>query len=289
MNVYQIITDRIIKTLETGVIPWHKPWDSTRGMPRNFVTKKPYRGINVFLLSNHSFKSPYWMTFNQISGLGGSVKTGSKATPVIFWKLLKQNDELINPEGEDKDTKGGNSIPLLRYYNVFNIEQTNGISIPEEPIRTFNPIEECEKIVSAMPNRPEIQHSGNKAFYSPQKDFVNMPLQDSFYSREEYYSTIFHELTHSTGHKSRLSRPGVTNFHQFGDTNYSKEELVAEMGAAFLCAISGIENRTVDNSAAYISSWMKQLQNDHKLLIHAAAQAQRAVDFIVGNMNPAGS
>lgn len=284
MNVYQIITERIVKLLGAGVIPWKKPWDSTLGAPRNFATKKFYRGINVFLLSNHPFKSPYWMTFLQITGLGGSVKAGAKATPVIFWKLLKQGPTPIGVNADGDEQVGGDTIPLLRYYNVFNVEQTNGITVPEESTRIFNPIEECEKIVSAMPNRPTIQHNGNKAFYSPPKDFVNMPAQEAFNSPEEYYSTMFHELTHSTGHESRLSRPGVTDPQRFGETNYSKEELVAEMGAAFLCGTSGIENRTIGNSAAYISSWLKCLEDDNKLVVHAAAQAQRAADYILGQM-----
>jgi len=284
MNVYQIITERVVKLLEAGVIPWKKPWDSTLGAPRNFATKKLYRGINVFLLSNHSFKSPYWMTFLQIAGMGGSVKAGAKATPVIFWKLLKQGAAATSVNADGDEQVGGDTIPLLRYYNVFNVEQTNGITVPEEPTRIFNPIEECEQIVSAMPNRPTIQHNGNKAFYSPPKDFVNMPAQEAFNSPEEYYCALFHELTHSTGHESRLKRSGITDCHHFGETDYSKEELVAEIGAAFLCGTAGIENRTIDNSAAYIASWLKCLENDNKLVVHAAAQAQRATDFILGQL-----
>ncbi len=281
MNVYQIITDRVVKLLESGVIPWKKPWDSTLGAPRNFATKKFYRGINVFLLSNHPFKSPYWMTFLQIAGMGGSVKAGAKSTPVIFWKLLKQAAEPTSVNTYGDAQVGGDAIPLLRYYNVFNVEQTNGITVPEESPRIFNPIQECEQIVSAMPNRPTIQHNGNEAFYSPPKDFVNMPSQEAFNSPEKYYCALFHELTHSTGHESRLKRSGITDRHHFGETDYSKEELVAEMGAAFLCGTAGIENRTIGNSAAYISSWLKCLEDDNKLVVHAAAQAQRAADYIL--------
>lgn len=283
MTVYQIITERIVKLLAAGVIPWLKPWDTTQGPPRNFVTKKYYRGINVFLLSNQPFKSPYWMSFLQISGLGGSVKAGAKATPVIFWKLLNRGDAPLGLNADGDEQVGLNTIPLLRYYSVFNVEQTNGISVPEEEIRNFNPIQDCEQIISAMPNRPAIQHDGDKAYYHPKNDFVNMPAPESFIAPEDYYSAIYHELTHSTGHESRLSRPGIVDLQPLGAKSYSKEELVAEMGAAFLCATAGIENKTIDNSAAYIASWLKRLEDDNKLVVHAAAQAQRAADYILGH------
>ena len=174
-------------------------------------------------------------------------------------------------------------IPLLRYYTVFNLEQTTGIETPMEPHKqTFQPIERCEALVASMPQRPTLHHGEPRAYYRPLVDAINMPRPELFDSPEEYYSTLFHEMTHSTGHERRLNRPTLTDLCPFGSTNYSKEELVAEMGAAFLCGVCGIENRTVDNSAAYIASWLRVLKNDKQMVILAAAQAQRAADFIQG-------
>jgi antirestriction protein ArdC len=172
---------------------------------------------------------------------------------------------------------------MLRYYTVFNLEQTTGIETPMELHKqTFQPIERCEALVTSMPQRPTLHHGEPRAYYRPSVDAINMPRPELFDSPEEYYSTLFHELTHSTGHARRLNRPTLTDLCPFGSTNYSKEELVAEMGAAFLCGICGIENRTVDNSAAYIASWLRVLKHDKQMVILAAAQAQRAADFIQG-------
>lgn len=198
---------------------------------------------------------------------------GSKSTPVIFWKWL---------DSEDENNKQG-KIPLLRYYSVFNIEQTEGITAPEpqETNNPFDPITKAEEIIATMPLSPEIKHAGNRAYYSPSLDYIQLPIQHTFTSPEEYYCTAFHELTHATGHINRLGRKSVLEPSYFGSHEYSKEELVAEMGAAFLCGYSGIENNTIENSAAYIQGWLKALKNDRTLLIHAAAQAQKAADYIL--------
>jgi antirestriction protein ArdC len=272
-HVYEIITERIMGKLEQGIVPWHKPWE--QGIPRNLVTKKPYRGVNVFLTASAGFASSYWLTLKQANERDGSIRKGEKGTPVIFWKWLESA-----ADDEEHDTK---RIPLLRYYTVFNLEQTTGIETPMEPDRqAFQPIERCEALVTSMPQRPTLHHGEPRAFYRPLVDAINMPRPELFDSPEEYYSTLFHELTHSTGHERRLNRPTLTDLCPFGSTNYSKEELVAEMGAAFLCGVSGIENRTVDNSAAYIASWLRVLKNDKQMVILAAAQAQRAADFVQG-------
>ena len=286
VDVYSIITDRIISLLEAGTVPWQKPWTGIRNadgsavMPANFVSKKAYRGVNVFLLSAVRFTCPYWLTYRQASELGGNVKKGEKGFPVVFWKRL-----IV----EDKVTKERKVISMLRYYTVFNIEQCEGISwekpapIPAPETPSFNPIEECVRIVDAMPAKPDIRHLGNRACYSPFLDIVQMPVAESFEKPEAYYSTLFHELTHATGHKSRLDRKGIsTELAGFGSETYSKEELVAEMGASFLCGFAGIVNSTIDNSAAYIASWLRKLKDDRKLVVFAAAQAQRASDFILG-------
>ncbi len=274
MNVYEIITRRIIEKLEAGTAPWCKPWTGGE-MPRNLVTGKVYRGINLFLLNMMTYISPYWLTFNQCREKGGHIKAGAKSTPIVFWtKAKKENDE-----------DGEKSIPVLRYYNVFNAEQCEGLKIEktEAEERFFNPLEVCQMVINSMPNSPEIRHIDQRAYYVPAMDYVNMPKPETFRSAEEYCSTLFHEFTHSTGHASRLNRKGITVHNGFGSADYGKEELVAEMGAAFLCGCTGIENRVIDNSAAYVAGWLKAIKEDKKIVITAAAAAQKAADYILNN------
>jgi antirestriction protein ArdC len=274
-SVAEIITDIIIKKLEEGVCPWRKPWNGTANAPRNLVTGKAYRGINAFLLACTGFSSPYFLTFKQVSDKGGLVNKGASSFPVVFWS---------NVTVEDHETGDEKNIPFMRYYRVFSVEQTN-LPIPpitENPL-DFNPIEEAEKIIASMPNCPEIRYGQAKAFYSPSLDYVNMPKRELFESSEGFYSTLFHEISHSSGHKSRLARKGVTESSYFGSHEYSKEELIAEMSAAFLCGEIGIAPATLDNSAAYIHSWLKALKSkDNKnMVITAASAAQKAYDFIL--------
>ena len=274
-DVYQIVTDRIMALLESGTVPWRKPWKGGEP-PQNLISRKPYRGINIFILNATRFGSPYWLSFRQVQGIGAMVRKGEKAFPVVFWKMLDRNSE------ESVDAKK-EKIPLLRYYNVFNVDQCDKVSpslLPKPVTSKFEPIDQCEKLVAEMPKRPKIVHGGGRAMYSPAEDTVTMPQAASFDSPEFYYSTLFHELTHSTGHTSRLGRPGITEPIRFGSDPYSREELVAEMGAAFLCGHCRIENRTIQESAAYIQGWLDCLRNDHKLMVHAATQAQKAGDFI---------
>ncbi|NVN91927.1 MAG: DUF1738 domain-containing protein [Desulfuromonadales bacterium] len=283
VNVYEMINNRIMELLEQGTVPWRKPWSAQSNFPRNIVSKKEYRGVNVFLLACQQYSSPYWLTFKQCQDKGGHVIKGSKSTPVIFWKWLdnKSADIILN------DTSTTGKIPLLRYYSVFNIEQTEGIPAPapEETHNIFDPITRAEEIIANMPLRPDIQYGGNRACYSPTLDYIKLPHQHTFLSPEEYYSTLFHELSHATGHSNRLARKSILEPSYFGSHEYSKEELVAEMGAAFLCGHCGIESITINNSAAYIAGWLKALKNDKTLLIHAAAQAQKASDYIL-NIQP---
>lgn len=281
-SVEEVITNKIIDLLEKGTVPWRKPWAGGE-MPKNLVNKKEYRGINTFILSAMGFRSPYWLSFKQTKVLGGSVKKGEHGTPVIFWKWLTV---------EDKDRPGHTKeIPLLRYYTVFNVDQIEDLSPAKIPALSneFNEnekLERCEYLLFNMPNKPEIRHKEQRAYYSPLADFVNMPNIESFVGSAEYYSTLFHELIHSTGHEKRLNRKGVSGsdgeWSAFGSTPYAKEELVAEMGAAFLCGYCQIENNTVDNSAAYIASWLQKLRNDKKMVVYAAASAQKAADYIRG-------
>jgi len=271
----EIITDAIISKLESGVVPWRKPWNGSVNAPKNLVSGKAYRGINAFLLSCTGFASPYFLTFKQVQDKKGLVNKGAISFPVVFWS---------NVTVEDRESGDEKNIPFMRYYRVFNVEQTN-LPIPpimENPLE-FNPIEEAEKIVAAMPSCPEIRYGQAKAFYSPSLDYVNMPKHELFESPEGFYSTLFHEISHSTGHASRVGRKGVTESNYFGSHEYSKEELIAEMSAAFLCGEIGIIPATLDNSAAYIKSWLRALKSkDNKnMVITAASAAQKAVDFIL--------
>ena len=277
MNVYDVINSRIMELLEQGTIPWKKPWNAQSNYPKNLVSGKRYQGVNVFMLACSDFSSPYWMTFKQCQDKGGHVIKGSKSTPVIFWKWLDRSTE---PTEGENSTNG--KIPMLRLYSVFNIEQTTITPPPaEETHNTFDPITKAEEIIANMPLKPDIRYGGGRAYYSPTLDYVQLSHQHTFDTIEHYYNTLFHELAHATGHANRLGRKGVTETSYFGSHEYSKEELVAEMGAAFLCGHAGIENNTLENSAAYIGGWLKALKNDKTLLVHAAAQAQKASDFIL--------
>ena len=277
-QVYQIVTDRVVALLERGVVPWRRPWVGADVHPQNLVSRRPYRGINPFLLGCTGFASPFWLTFRQGKALGGSVRKGEKATPVIFWKRWRT--ERTDSETGDREAV---EIPILRYFNVFNVEQCDGIDAPPLPkAHDFQPIKRCESVAEGMPNRPSIEHREARASYKPSTDTVNMPRPSMFIGPEPYYATLYHELTHSTGHSSRLNRPGATEAVSFGSADYSREELIAEMGAAFICGHCGIESATIENSASYIAGWLRRLRGDHRLVVTAAAQAQKAADYILG-------
>jgi antirestriction protein ArdC len=288
MDVYQVITNRIIEKLEAGTVPWHKPWRNI-GAPRNLVSRKTYRGINVWLLAVQAYTSPHWATIRQINELGGQVRRGEKATPVVFWRIYVDGVEVKGDEPEAQEAEGqANRRFVLRYYSVFNTEQcelpasvTEKLALPEQ--RQLHPIDACEKLLAEMPNPPEIVHAGDKAFYSATTDRVTMPPRSMFESAEEYWCTLWHEAGgHATGHPKRLNRKSIKEAAPFGSAIYSVEECIAEMTAAYLCGITGIENRTIDNSAAYIAGWLrKKLRDDRMLIIHAAVQAQRACDNVL--------
>ena len=279
MDIYQIVTDQVIEALEEGIIPWKKTWNSIGGSHMNLASKTGYRGMNPFLLEMVRRKNGYthtkWGTFKQISAKGGKVNKGEKGTLVIFWKIIKKEDVV---DGE----KQKSVFPILRYYKVWNIEQTD-LPLPElkEVELTLNEkIKNCEKIIEDYEDMPEVLY-GDPA-YSPSLDKLYMPKIGEFESSEEYYAAIFHEMVHSTKHKTRLNRDENSGISFFGSEDYSKEELVAEMGACFLANKTGIENEVQSNQVAYIKGWLKKLKNDKKLLISASGQSQRAVDYIEG-------
>ncbi len=273
MNVYEIVTARILETLAQGAAPWRKSWAVER--PKNLLSGREYKGVNVFLLSAAPYEGPWWLTFKQARDLGGTVKRGERGCPVVFWKV------------NEKETDKGETEKrfVLRYFTVFNVEQCEGIEAPEHcAYRLIDPIEECEGIVAGYANPPRIEHGGGAAFYVPSQDRVQIPGRKLFSSEPEYYSTLFHEIIHSTGHVSRLARKGVVDPSRFASHDYSFEELVAECGAAFLCAEGGISPSTIENSAAYLASWIKKLKSEPRWIVEAAAQASKAADLVLGRL-----
>lgn len=269
LNVYEMVTNKIIEKLEQGVIPWRRPFQSAWAV--NWKTQRPYRGINAILLEPGEYA-----TFKQIQEAGGRVKKGEKGHLVVFWKWIEIEDE---ETGEKKE------IPFLRYYKVFEINtQCEGLK-SKRKVKEYhhNPIEEAEKIKNNY-RGPLYTELPGKAYYRPSDDVINVPRKEEFESIHEYYSTLFHEMVHSTGHPSRLNRKGIAEISPFGSETYSKEELVAELGASFLCNETGILPKTLDNSAAYIQSWLRVLKNDKTLVVKASQQAQKAVDFILGKI-----
>lgn len=270
-SVYEIITSQILAELERGEVPWRRPWGTLP--PANLITKRPYRGINLFLLGLQGYGSQFWLTFNQAKQLGGNVRRGEHGTKIVFWKFDSYETEV---DGEVEERK----YAFLRYYVVFNLEQTEGLKALLDLPPAFA-IESAESIIRGMPNPPAFEQDF-RAAYIPSRDTVAMPSRTAFDSQEEYYSTLFHELTHATGHAKRLAREGFDTPQQFGSESYSREELIAEMGAAMLCGVSGIAQNTLANSAAYLKSWIARLKADSKLVITAASAAQKAADYIRG-------
>jgi len=294
-SMYQVVTDRIIESLKKGIVPWQKPWQAPTcaggSFPRNFCTGKPYRGVNILLLWSVPYSAPFWLTFKQAQQLGGTVRKGEKGTQIVFYKQLNDKAKEGEEQSEESsDEKGGRSPFVLTYYTVFNVEQCDGLTMPEMlPAAEPNDLEidkTSEALVQAWEGRPQLELTSpmeRRACYRPATDSVHMPARFRFVDASLYYSTLFHELVHSTGHESRLNR---TFGASFGDELYSKEELVAETGAAFLCAIAGIttENST-SNTTAYIQNWIERLEGDNRLVLQAAAAAQKAVDMITDRNN----
>jgi len=271
MDIYAEITNRMIKEMENGIIPWRKPWMAA-GAAISHTTGKPYSLLNQMLLG----RAGEYLTFKQVQAEGGFVRKGEKAHMVVFWKWL---------EKEDEETGETTQIPFLKYYNVFHIDQCEGISAKHMQMNTkpASPDETAEKIIAEYVNREgvTIEHrEGDAAFYQPASDRIVLPLLKQFAETAEYYSTAFHEMVHSTGHMKRLARLDGTA--HFGGEDYSKEELTAEIGSAALVNHAGLEtSSSFHNSAAYVQNWLTALKNDKRFIVSAAGRAEKAVNYIL--------
>lgn len=275
-SVYEIITERITEQLENGVIPWQKPWTGTHSGAYNRISNKPYSLLNQMILKHGG----EYATFKQWSDLGGKIRKGEKSEVVTFWKIQPYEEENENGEKVIKQ------IPLLRYYNVFHISQVDGVE-PKEQLKISNlePIEEAEKIKTDYMNREHLkifEKVTNDAFYLPIQDYIQVPCKEQYQDIEEFYSTLFHEMIHSTGHKSRLNRSDMQGIVRYGSEKYSKEELTAELGSAMIINILGIETeKSFKNSSGYIQDWLQVLKNDNKFIVSASSRAEKAVKYIL--------
>ena len=275
-NIYEEITNRIIKQLESGNIPWHKPWHGVTSGAYNRISKKPYSLLNQMILEHDG----EYATYKQWSEIGGKVRKGEKSEIVVFWKIIQVEEQ--NKDG--KTVK--KSIPLLKYINVFHVSQVDGVEPKTSKPIEHNPIEEAEEIKRNYAKRENISIKEivtDRAFYSPMMDYIEVPCKEQYKDIMEFYSTLFHEMVHSTGHRDRLGRlDSSIKFAGFGSEEYSKEELIAEIGSAFLMNHIGIETaKTFKNSTAYIQSWLKVLKNDNKFIVSASSKAEKAMNYIL--------
>ncbi|MDN7023608.1 DUF1738 domain-containing protein [Methanoculleus sp. FWC-SCC1] len=272
VSVYEVVRDRIISSLAAGTVPWRQTWQSMS--PMNLATGRPYRGINRILLSGHL----WWGTYNQIKHLGGHVRKGEKASGIVVFWSFDETRRTVSENGDEVAVIMQRERPLVRYYKVFNLAQCDGIAV--EDVGEVQPIASCEEVIAR--NAPRMV-AGEPA-YLPKSDAIAMPGIDRFVSAEAYYAAFFHELAHWTGHASRLDRPGITGPIRFGSEQYSREELTAEMGAAFLCAMTGTDLPVLENQAAYIAGWLRHIRDGSAAdVIRAAADAQKAADFLTGS------
>lgn len=275
-NVYEMVTNRIIEQLEKEVIPWQRPWQGSNKGAYNRISNKPYSLLNQMTLQH----TGEYATFKQWTDLGGHIRKGEKAEQIVFWKLQPIEEE--NEDGE----KVIRQIPILKYFNVFHISQVDGVEPKEKlEMNEHESIEEAEKIKVDYMNREHLQIRetiSDKAFYLPTADYIQVPCKEQYQNIEEFYSTLFHEIVHSTGHKSRLDRKDIKDCLYKGDENYSKEELTAELGSAFLINMLDIETeKSFKNSSAYIQSWLRVLKNDTHFIVSASSRAEKAVKYIL--------
>lgn len=286
--IFEKVTSQIISLLEKGIVPWRRPWTVNGAAPKNALSKKPYNGTNRFVLMvsalEAGYSSPYWGTYKQVQELGGTIRKGEHGTPIIFAKPVDRKDQ---ETGEIKTDKNGDPVRcwIWRYSTVFNIEQTT-VPAPEDPSAPAVPVpvpEDARAAALAYLAREKIEFSegGDRASYRPITDSITVPAASQYTNGAEYLSTIYHEIVHSTGIETRLNRYQSTDPIRFGNEVYAKEELVAEIGAAFCCAAYGIDQSTIENSTAYIGGWLKALKNDRQMVITAASAAEKACKFII--------
>ena len=294
VNVYQMVTDRVIEQLEKGFIPWQKPWSGAGlldGGAVNYVTRKPYSFLNQMLLG----KEGEWLTFKQVKSLGGYVKKGAKAGMVVFFTTMTAyKKKEVDEEGNEIEVEitHSHSVPVLKYYHVFHIEDCEGIESKikvSEPADNLQPIDRAEKVINGYLTREKNLKFQNdkptdRAYYSPALDLVSVPMLSQYQIVEEYYSTTFHELVHSTMPEYRCNRKGDEyKIAAFGGEDYSKEELVAELGSAMLCNAIGIDNeKAFNNSVSYIQGWLSKLKNNNNFIVWASARAEKAAKYIMG-------
>jgi antirestriction protein ArdC len=285
-DTYQEVTNAVIKALEEGTVAWKCTWD--QGLPKNFVTNNNYRGWNSIwlncLTNIRNYKTPCYLTFKQAQELGGTIKKGERGTQITYWASIKGKPAEAEHESTEEVTSKQYQELVPKMYTVFNIDQTEGIEFSEyevQPKTELEKITACEEIIESMPNSPQIYYKGNRAYYRRSNDTIVIPQLQKFNTAAAFYSTLFHELAHSTGHESRLNRKELTESDGFGNPLYAKEELTTEMTASFFNAITGLQATTFDNSAAYIENWLSALRNDKTLIIRAGGQAQKAAEFIL--------
>jgi antirestriction protein ArdC len=287
-NVYTRVTERVIKMLESGVVPWWKTWKPS-GQARNFVSGNVYRGINSVVLNALDYEVPYYLTYLQVKSLGGKLVNGAESYPVVYYQVTGEAG--ANQQGDTQDEVAGQDEAgqrrwFLRYHNVFNIADTTGIpyEASEHNQTRHASIQSCELILNGMKHPPSLSHQkGAQPSYSNFNDTVYMPPAREFELMEHYYSTLFHELVHSTGHRSRLNRFNGKSGVKGTTEEYAMEELVAELGACMLCTMCNVNREEVmQNTAAYLEGWLAILKQDHKFLFKASAFASRAVEHIVG-------
>ncbi len=279
LDIAQQITDGIISQLEQGAAPWVKPWRSLRsqpgaGMPYNPASGTQYRGANYFWLGMQPFVMPWFVTYKQAQALGGNVKPGQKGTPVVYWNVHRK--EATGDNGE----KVTSAYAFIKHYWVFNVEQCEGLTlpaIPEPEPAAFDQEPAVMSLVDRLGLAGGLTHAGDSAFFVPSRDSITMPPMAAFKDAASYHATLLHESIHATGHKSRLDRLTPS---RYGSSEYAYEELVAELGAAMLCAHLGIDGDL--RHAGYIESWLKALRNDKKFILSAAGKAQAAMDWLTG-------
>lgn len=293
VNVYQMVTDRITEELEKGIIPWHKPWSGAGladGGAINYVSRKPYSMLNQMLLGREG----EYLTFKQIKDLKGNVKKGAKSSMVVFFTMItygKKKTQDENGNEVEVMTSKEHLIPVLKYYRVFHIDDCEGIETKikaGEPIENnIEPIEAAENIINGYLSREKkLKFQNNKpsdrAYYSPMFDEVVVPMLSQYSISDEYYSTAFHELTHSTMPPYRCDRKAENGHAFFGNEDYSREELVAELGSAMICNAINLDcEKAFKNSVAYIQGWLKALHNDNKMIVWAASRAEKAAKYIM--------